>query len=110
MNSFLTSKLLTHGFGQAIVFISVDSEIKYNSTHVSEEVLHIGRTQEEADTKIMVPVRYCLLNSFRNIVIKTADTDVLTLLLAHLSLVDSPYKIEVDFTFDKTGFARLIFA
>ena len=108
LNSFLTGKLLTHRFGQAIVFISVDSEIKCNSTHVSEEVLHIGRTQEEADTKIMVPVRYCLLNGFRNIVVKTVDTDVLTLLLAHLSLVNSPYKIEVDFNFGKyRGFYKI---
>ena len=31
-----------------------ESEVKCNSTNVSEEVLHIGRTQEEADTKIIV--------------------------------------------------------
>ena len=37
------------------------------------------------------------------------DIDDETLLLAHLSLIDSPYKIEVDFTFDKTeGFTRLM--
>ena len=33
--------------------------------------------------------------------VKTVDTDVVTLLLAHLSLHDSPYEIEVDFIFGK---------
>ena len=95
------SKLLTHDFGGAIVFISVNSEVKFNPTDVSEEVVHIGRTQEEADTKIIVHVKHCLLNSFRNIVVKTVDIDVVTLLLAHLSLLHSPYKIAVDFNFGK---------
>ena len=101
LNSFLTGKLFTHDFDCAIVFISVNSEVKCNSTNVSEEVLHIGYTQEEADTKIIVHVKHCLLNGFRNIVVKTVDTDVVTLLLAHLSLLDSPYEIEVDFNFGK---------
>ena len=101
LNSFLTGKLLTHDFGRVIVFISVNSGVKCNSTDVSEEVLHIGRTQEDADTKIIVHVKHCLLNGFRNIVVKTVDIDVVTLLLAHLSLLDSPYEIEVDLNFGK---------
>ena len=101
LNSFLTGKLFTHDFDCAIVFISVNSEVKCNSTNVSEEVLHIGYTQEEADTKIIVHVKHCLLNGFRNIVVKTVDTNVVILLLAHLFLLDSPYKIEVDFNFGK---------
>ena len=101
LNSFLAGKLLTHGFGGAIVFISVNSEVKWNSTDVNEEVLHIGRTQEEADTKITVHVKHCLLNGFRNIAVKTVDTNVVTLLIAHLSLLDSPYGIEIDFNFRK---------
>ena len=99
LNSFLTGKVLTHDFGGAIVFNSVNSEVKCNSTEVSEEVLHIG--QGEADTKIIVHVKHCLLSGFRNILVKTVDTDAVTLLLAHLFLRDSPYEIEVDFTFGK---------
>ena len=101
LNSFLTDKLLTYDFGGAIVLISVNSEVKCNSTDVSEEVLHIGGTQEDAATKIIVHVKHCLLNGFRNIVVKTVDTDVVTLLLAHLSLPDSPCETEVDFIFGK---------
>ena len=37
LNTFLSSKLLTHDFGGAIVFISVKKEVKCNSTDVSEE-------------------------------------------------------------------------
>ena len=107
LNSFLTGKLFTHDFDCAIVFISVNSEVKCNSTNVSEEVLHIGYTQEEADTKIIVHVKHCLLNGFRNIVVKTVDTDVVTLLLAHLSLLNSPYEIEVDFNFGKDRFYKI---
>ena len=73
LNSFLADKLLTHDFGGAIVFISVKSGVKCNFTNVSEEVLHIGRTQEEAHTKIIVHVKHCLLNGFRNIVVKTVS-------------------------------------
>ena len=90
LNSFLTDKLLTHDFGGAIVFISMNSEVKCSSTDVSEKVLHIGRTQEEADTKTIVQVKHCLLNGFGNIVIKTVDADVVKLLLAHLFLLDLP--------------------
>ena len=54
LNSFLTGKMLTHDFGGVIVFIFVNSEVKCNSTDISKEVLHIGRTQEEADTENIV--------------------------------------------------------
>ena len=60
-----------------------------------------GCLQEESDTKIIVHVKHCLLSGFRNIVIKTVDTDVLTLILARLSMFDQPYEIEVDFNFCK---------
>ena len=36
------------------------SKVKCNSTDVSQEVFHIGRTQEEADTKIVVHMKHCL--------------------------------------------------
>ena len=81
---------MTHYFGGATAFISVKSDIKCNSTNVSEEDLHIGHRQEEADTKINVHVKDCLLNGFKNIIVKTTDTDVITLLLAHLPFLDSP--------------------
>ena len=92
---------MTHNFGGAIVFISVNSEVKCNYTNISKEVLHIGRTQQEADIKIIVHVKHCLLNDFRNIAIKIVDTDIVTLLLDILSLLDSPYEIEVEFKFGK---------
>ena len=84
-----------------VLFVSVNSEVKCNTADISEEVLHIGHTQEVADAKIIVHVKHCLLNGFRNVVVKTVDTDVVTLLLAHLSLLNSPYEIEVDFNFGK---------
>ena len=88
-------------FGGAILFISVNIKVKHSSTDVSEEVLHIEGAQEEADMKIIVHVKHYLLNAFRNIVVKTVDTDVITLLLPHLCLLDSPYEIEVHFSFGK---------
>ena len=78
LNSFLTGKLFTHDFDRAIVFVSVNSEVKCNSADISEEVLHIGHTQEMADAKIIVHVKHCLLNGFRNVVVKTVDTDVVS--------------------------------
>ena len=107
LDSFLAGKLLVHDFGGAIEFISVNIEVKCNSTDVSEEVLHIGSISEEADMKIIVHEKHCLLSDFRSIVVKTVDADVVTLLLAHLSLLDLPYKIEVDFNFEKDRFYKI---
>ena len=78
-----------HGFRDVIVFIYVNNEVKCNATDVSEEFLHIGRTEEEVDTKTIGQVKHNLLNGFKNLAVKTVDTDVVTLLLAHLSLLDS---------------------
>ena len=43
----------------------------------------------------------CPLNGFRNFVVKTVDTDIMTLVLAHLSIINSTYETEVDFNFGK---------
>ena len=60
-----------------------------------------GRTQEEAHTKIIDHVKHCLLSGFRIAGVKTDDKDVITLLLAHLPLLNSPWEIEVDLSFAK---------
>ena len=101
LNSFLAERLLTHDFGGAIVFISVNDEIMCNSSDVSTSYLSMGCTQEEADTKIIVHAKHCHLSGFRKVVVKTVDTDVITLVLSHLSLLDPPCEIEVDFNFGK---------
>ena len=36
-----------HDFGGVIVFISINRDVKWNSTNFREEDLHIGRTLEE---------------------------------------------------------------
>ena len=104
MSSFLAGKLSTHDFGDAVVFISVSSEVKCNPTDNNKEDVHIGHTQE-ADMKIIVLVKHCLLNGFRNAVVTTVDTNVITLLLAHLYILDSPYqehmKQKLTFTLEK---------
>ena len=46
-------------------------------------------------------MKHCPLNGFRNFVVKTVDTDIMTLVLAHLSIIDSTYETEVDFNFGK---------
>ena len=82
---------MTHDFGDAIVFISVNSEVKCNLTDVSKEDVHIGCTQE-AGMKIIVLVKHSPFNGFRNTVVETVDADVATLLLTYLYLLDSPYQ------------------
>ena len=63
----------------AIVFISVKNEVNCNSNDFSEEDLHTGRTQEEADTKITVYVKHSHLNGFKNVVVETVDSNVVIL-------------------------------
>ena len=58
--------------------ISVNSEVKCNSTNISKKDHHIAQTQEEADMKIIVLVKHWRLNVFKNAVIKTIDTDATT--------------------------------
>ena len=77
----MAGKLLKHDFGGAILFISVNKEVKCNSNHVNEEDLHIWRTQEGADRKTIVHMKHCIFNSFRNAVVQTVDDDVVTLIL-----------------------------
>ena len=60
-----------------------------------------GSEQEEADSKIIVHVLNCTRTGFKNVMIKTVDTDVVTLLLAHFSEFELPNEIEVDFGFGK---------
>ena len=79
---------MTHDFPDAMVLISMSRKVECNYTEVSEEDLHIGRTEEEADTKIIVHIKYCLLNGCRNASLKTVDTDLITLLLVHLKLTE----------------------
>ena len=88
LNSLLLVTLLTHYFADAIALISMSREVEYNSTEVSEKDLHIGLTEEEADTKIIVHIKYCLLNGCRNSSVKTVHTDLITLLLVHLKLAE----------------------
>ena len=76
-------------------------EVKRNSTDVNEDV-HIRRTQE-ADTKIIVSMKHFLLSGFKNLVVKTRDTDVVTLLLFSIHQAKS----KLISTMGKTGFARL---
>ena len=50
--------------------------------------------------KIIVYMKNHFLNGYRDVV-KTVDTDAITLLLANVSLLNLPYKIDVDFSFGK---------
>ena len=80
----------------------MNSEFKRNSTDISKmRSSYWMHTRDKFDTKIIVHIKHCLLNSLQHIVVKTVNTDVITLLLAHLSFLDSQYKIEVDFHFGK---------
>ena len=58
-------------------------------------------SQEETDTKIIVHILSCIRNDHTKILVRTGDTDVVTLILAHLSLLQQSYDIEVDFGFGK---------
>ena len=57
----------------ALIFV-----VNCNCVFLSEEDLHIRRTQEEAVTKINVQVNHCLLNGSRNVVVKTVGTNVIS--------------------------------
>lgn len=46
-------------------------------------------------------MKHYFLNGFGNAVVKAVDVDFITLFLIHLSLLDSPYEIEVGFNFGK---------
>lgn len=51
--------------------------------------------------KIILYMKYCFLNGYRNVAVKTVDADGLTLFLAHVSLLNLPYKMEVYVRFGK---------
>ena len=51
--------------------------------------------------KIIVYMKHCFLNDYRNVAVKTVDPDGITLFLAHVSLLNLPYKMEVHVRFGK---------
>lgn len=53
-------------------------------------------TQEEADTRILLHVAHCVKNGFKNILIRTVDTDVVVLSIAYFYLI-KPRKMSIAF-------------
>ena len=100
LNSFLAQNLIQHDFGETIIFVSVNNDVLCNNDIVYTHLNQACR-QEEPDTKVIVHVSNCLNHGFRSISVKTVDTDVVTLVLAHLSVLPYPNEIEVDFGFCK---------
>ena len=58
---------------------------------------HVGRKK----LILIARVLNCLRSGFNSVAVKTVDTDVVRLILAHLSEFDHLYDIEVDFGFGK---------
>ena len=58
-------------------FQGVEKEWERVKCNSIEKDVHNGRTQK-ADTKIIAHMKFCLLNSCRNVVVKIDDTDVIT--------------------------------
>ena len=88
-------------FGDVLVVVSVGEKISANRTHDDIqriEDLYAASKHEEADVKIIPHVRNCADNGHESVLIKTVDTDVLVLLLAHSSVL-SNLDVEVDFGF-----------
>ena len=92
--------MVEHDFGETLIFVSVNNDVLCNNDTVYIDLNQACR-QEEADTKVIVHVSNCLSHGFRSISVKTVDTDVVTLILAHPSVLPYPNEIEVDFGFGK---------
>ena len=104
LNSFLAEKVIDKDFGDMPVVISVNNDILLNTRY--QEVLKLDDLRnacsrhEETDIKIIPHVRNCADNGYQEVLIKTADTDVIVLLLAHIPFASNPgLNIEVDFGF-----------
>ena len=103
LNLFLTEQLINHNFGNVLLFVSLNHNIRCNNCNPGTPItdLQKGSEQEEADTKIIVHVLNCIPTGFKNVMIKTVDTDVVTLLLAYFPEFELPNEIEVDLGFGK---------
>ena len=97
LNIFMADKILNHDFGDVTVYVTLYDTVSCNR-EAEVASLEKGRRQEEADTKIIVHVSDCL-NNRHKVVVKTGDTDVVTLLLAHYARFPHPCDIMVDFGF-----------
>ena len=104
LNRFQSERLLLHDFGDVILIVTINDEILHNISHSEELVvsqLKFGCRHEEADMKIVLHIFNCIHLGYQNILVKTGDTDVITLIMAHLHFFEEPYYIEVDFSFGK---------
>ena len=82
-NAFLTKKLLEYDFGNVKIVVSVDDVILSNTTYLDLEICDVTNAalQEEADTKIIAHILNCCNFEHRKLVVKTVDTDVITLII-----------------------------
>ena len=103
LTRFLSERLLLHEFGDVILIVTINDEILHIS-HSEESVvsqLKFSCRLEETDVKIMLHIFNCIHLGYQNILVKTGDTDVIALIMAHLHFFEEPYYIEVDFSFGK---------
>ena len=80
-------KLLEYDFGNVKIVVSVDDVILSNTTYLDLEICDVTNAalQEEADTKIIAHILNCCNFEHRKLVVKTVDTDVVTLIIAYHS-------------------------
>ena len=105
LNDFLSRKIMEYDFGSTDVFVTIGNNVLSNrerekGAQITE--LRYGCKHEEADIKIIIHVMNCLRNGYERLLVRTGDTDVVTLLLAHWHLFESTSQIQVDFGFGKS--------
>ena len=76
---------MKHDFGEKNVVITVDDYVYCNNSAMDETLANLRMTfrQEETDTKIIVHLSDCIRSGHDHVIVNTADTDVVTLVLTY---------------------------
>ena len=101
LNTYLADAIVKHDFGEKNVVITVNDYVYCNNSAMDETLANLRMTfrQEETDTKIIVHLSDCIRSGHDNVIVNTAYTDVVTLVLAYQPYFKRPCHIIIDFNF-----------
>lgn len=85
LNTYLADAIVKHDFGEKNVVITVNDYVYCNNGAMNETLVNLRMTfrQEETDTKIIVHLSDCIRSGHDSVIVNTADTDVVALVLAY---------------------------
>ena len=84
LNKYLADKFISFHSGSKIVTITFENNIRSTDPELLQDLRRINDfTAEEADLRLVTHAIGCVEKGYKNVVLRTVDTDVLFLLIGN---------------------------